>query len=109
MVDLMPRTNHRVIPGAPGLYAAEIRSVVFGLIADYRPLPAESVTHPPSLCQKLAAAADITPTCKTLGAQFRPYHERGDCSETYLPFNWDGIYFVRAQVPLMDLLAERPS
>jgi len=23
----MPRTNHRVIPGAPGLYAAEIRSV----------------------------------------------------------------------------------
>jgi|GEM_PF-6771382 len=27
-IDLMPRSNHRVIPGAPGLYAAEIRSVV---------------------------------------------------------------------------------
>jgi|GEM_PF-4678960 len=26
-IDLMPRTNHRVIPGAPGLYAAENRSV----------------------------------------------------------------------------------
>jgi len=30
-IDLMPRTNHRVIPGAPGLYAAEIRSVVVWL------------------------------------------------------------------------------
>jgi len=27
-IDLMPRTNHPVIPGAPGLYAAEIRSVL---------------------------------------------------------------------------------
>jgi hypothetical protein len=44
-IDLMPRTNHRVIPGAPGLYAAEIRSVVVWFNRGLSPLPAESITH----------------------------------------------------------------
>jgi len=46
-IDLMPRTNHRVIPGAPGLYAAEIRSVVVWFIRELSAI-ACGICHPAS-------------------------------------------------------------